>query len=87
MTHHKTNQGRQQKLGAAVMRFHANAMREEEVRKSKHGQERLKALKANDEEAYLRLLDKTKVIFCGHRIHEMEFLLFLPLYPNFLSYF
>ena len=63
MTHHRTVQARHQKLGAAVLRFHAAAMREEELRKSRHSQERLKALKSNDEEAYLRLLDKTKVHF------------------------
>ncbi|KAJ3311910.1 hypothetical protein HDV04_003518 [Boothiomyces sp. JEL0838] len=60
LTAHRHQAGRMVKLGAAVMRFHSAALKEEERRLQKHSQERLNALKANDEEAYMRLLDKTK---------------------------
>ncbi|KAJ3347540.1 hypothetical protein HDU91_006750 [Kappamyces sp. JEL0680] len=57
---HRTQMARHQRLGGAVLRFHAIAVKEEEKRMQRHSQERLNALKANDEEAYLKLLDKTK---------------------------
>lgn len=60
MAFHRNNAARQQKLGSAVLRFHAQAAKEEERRMQRNSQERLNALKANDEAAYLRLLDKSK---------------------------
>ena len=57
---HRNHLGKLQKLGNAVVRFHTTAIKEEERRLQKHSQERLNALKANDEEAYMKLLDKTK---------------------------
>jgi ATP-dependent helicase STH1/SNF2 len=60
IAYHRTNTAKYQKLGSAVQRFHQSALKEEERRLQKHSQERLNALKANDEVAYLKLLDKTK---------------------------
>jgi ATP-dependent helicase STH1/SNF2 len=60
MTFHRTHHGKQLKLGQAVQRFHSAALKEEERRLHRNSQERLNALKANDEEAYMKLLDKTK---------------------------
>jgi ATP-dependent helicase STH1/SNF2 len=60
LSHHRQHLGKMQKLGQAVIRFHSAALKEEERRLQKHSQERLNALKANDEEAYMKLLDKTK---------------------------
>ena len=60
VSYHRNHLGKLQKLGNAVIRFHTTAIKEEERRLQKHSQERLNALKANDEEAYMKLLDKTK---------------------------
>jgi ATP-dependent helicase STH1/SNF2 len=60
MSFHRQHQGKMVKLGQAVQRFHNAAAKEEERRLQRHSQERLNALKANDEEAYMKLLDKTK---------------------------
>ncbi|KAJ1547279.1 hypothetical protein HK405_006274, partial [Cladochytrium tenue] len=49
-----------QRLGAAVLRLHERAEKEEHKRAQRVAQERMNALKANDEEAYLRLLDQAK---------------------------
>ncbi|RKO92339.1 SNF2 family N-terminal domain-containing protein [Blyttiomyces helicus] len=48
------------RLATAVQRFHANAEKEEVKRLQRVSQERLNALRSNDEEAYLKLIDKTK---------------------------
>lgn len=47
-------------LGKAVHHFHQQAEREETRRKEKFAKQRLQALKSNDEEAYIKLLDETK---------------------------
>lgn len=60
MSFHRQQAAKHAKLGAAVVRFHSAALKEEERRLQKHSQDRLNALKANDEEAYMKLLDKTK---------------------------
>jgi ATP-dependent helicase STH1/SNF2 len=57
---HRTLAGKASRLGSNVVRFHANAAKEEEKRLQRISEERLKALKENDEEAYLKLIDKTK---------------------------
>jgi ATP-dependent helicase STH1/SNF2 len=60
INYHRQHAGKNAKLGSAIMRFHSAALKEEERRLQRHSQERLNALKANDEEAYMKLLDKTK---------------------------
>ena len=57
---HRNQASKAARLGAAVLRFHGNAAKEEERRVQRNAEERLKALKENDEEAYLKLIDKTK---------------------------
>lgn len=47
--------------------FHANAEKEESKKLEKTAKQRLQALKANDEEAYIKLLDQTK----DHRITHL----------------
>lgn len=47
-------------LGKSVNHFHQQADREESRRKEKYAKQRLQALKSNDEEAYIKLLDETK---------------------------
>jgi ATP-dependent helicase STH1/SNF2 len=57
---HKSQQSKQSRLGGLVLKFHANAEKEEQRRAQRLQQERLNALKANDEEAYLKLIDQAK---------------------------
>ncbi|KAJ3094960.1 hypothetical protein HDU97_007415 [Phlyctochytrium planicorne] len=57
---HKNQNVRASKLGTLVMKFHTAAERDEQKRASKLSQERLNALRANDEEAYLKLVDQAK---------------------------
>ena len=47
-------------LGKAVHHFQQQAEREEARRKERFAKQRLQALKSNDEEAYIKLLDETK---------------------------
>lgn len=50
-----------------VANFHANTEKEESKKLEKTAKQRLQALKANDEEAYIKLLDQTK----DHRITHL----------------
>ncbi|KAI8928134.1 SNF2 family N-terminal domain-containing protein [Entophlyctis helioformis] len=67
---HKQQQARANKLGASIIRHHALAAKEEERRLQQMSQERLNALKANDEEAYLKLIDKTKDTRITHLLEQ-----------------
>ncbi|KAJ3111427.1 hypothetical protein HDU96_005706 [Phlyctochytrium bullatum] len=60
MSFYKTHMTKATKLGAAVLKFHTAVEREEQRRAQKLSQERLNALRANDEEAYLKLVDQAK---------------------------
>ncbi|OUM67632.1 hypothetical protein PIROE2DRAFT_27492, partial [Piromyces sp. E2] len=57
---HDKQQSKANKLGLGVQRFHKKIENEEAQRLAKLSQERLRALKADDEEAYLKLIDQTK---------------------------
>ena len=72
ITFHRTQAGKHAKLGASIARFHSNAAREEEKRIQKNAQDRLNALKSNDEEAYLKLLDKTKDTRITHLLEQTD---------------
>ncbi|KAJ3147409.1 hypothetical protein HDU86_008024 [Geranomyces michiganensis] len=67
---HKQQQSKSVRLGQAIGRFHVNAQKEEEKRQSRVSQERLNALKANDEAAYLRLVDKAKDTRITHLLNQ-----------------
>jgi ATP-dependent helicase STH1/SNF2 len=72
---HRNQAGKAARLGASVARFHVNAAKEEEKRMQRISEERLKALKENDEEAYLKLIDKTKDTRITHLLAQTnEFL-------------
>lgn len=53
-------QDRITRLGKSVLAFHAHAEKEEQKRIERITKERLKALKADDEETYMKLIDTTK---------------------------
>ena len=54
------NQMRRFHLGKALHQFHQQAERDESKKFERTAKQRLQALKANDEEAYIKLLDQTK---------------------------
>ena len=53
-------QDRIARLGKSVLAFHTHAEKEEQKRIERITKERLKALKADDEETYMKLIDTTK---------------------------
>ncbi|KAJ3265203.1 hypothetical protein HDU77_006058 [Chytriomyces hyalinus] len=56
----RTNALKFQKLGASIVKYHTFIEKEEQKRSQRVSQERLKALKENDEAAYIKLLDEAK---------------------------
>ncbi|TPX66244.1 hypothetical protein SpCBS45565_g04602 [Spizellomyces sp. 'palustris'] len=69
---HKQQQNKATRLGQAVARFHLAAQKEEEKRQQRISQERLNALKANDEAAYLKLVDKAKDNRIMHLLNQTQ---------------
>lgn len=61
-----------QKLGKAVQSFHAHAEKEEQKRIERISKERLKALKADDEEAYMKLIDTAKDTRITHLLRQTD---------------
>lgn len=57
---HKTHQARMNKLGKAILQFHAHVDKEEQRRTDKRSKDRIRALRNDDEEAYLKLIDEAK---------------------------
>ncbi|KAI9018575.1 SNF2 family N-terminal domain-containing protein [Phycomyces nitens] len=57
---HKAHQAKMGKLGKAVLQFHAHVDREEQRRADKMSKERIRALRNDDEEAYMKLIDEAK---------------------------
>jgi ATP-dependent helicase STH1/SNF2 len=62
-------QDRVLKLGRAVRMYHANTEKEEAKRVERVSNMRLKALKANDEEAFMKLIGTAKDIRFTHLLH------------------
>ncbi|KAJ1661086.1 ATP-dependent DNA helicase Snf21 [Dispira simplex] len=69
---HKGLQTRQTKMGRSVLQFHAHVEKEEQKRVERVSKERLNALKANDEEAYLKLLDQAKDSRISHLLQQTD---------------
>ncbi|OLY82644.1 Chromatin structure-remodeling complex subunit snf21 [Smittium mucronatum] len=61
---------RMSKLGKAVQQFHAHIEREEQKRQERISRERLQALRADDEEAYLKLIDQSKETRITHLLQQ-----------------
>ncbi|PVU97191.1 hypothetical protein BB561_000696 [Smittium simulii] len=70
ITWHRTQTQRISKLGKAVQQFHAHVEREEQKRQERISRERLQALRADDEEAYLKLIDHTKETRITHLLQQ-----------------
>jgi ATP-dependent helicase STH1/SNF2 len=54
------NQIKRFQLGKSIHQYHQQAERDESKKFERNAKQRLQALKANDEEAYIKLLDQTK---------------------------
>ncbi|KAJ1680088.1 ATP-dependent DNA helicase Snf21, partial [Spiromyces aspiralis] len=67
---HKAQQQRVSRLGKLVLQYHAHAEREEQKRLERISKERLNALRADDEEAYLKLIDQTKDTRIAHLLQQ-----------------
>jgi ATP-dependent helicase STH1/SNF2 len=61
-----------QKLGRAMYSQHFNIEKEEQKRIERTAKQRLQALKANDEEAYLKLLDQAKDTRITHLLRQTD---------------
>ncbi|KAI6028981.1 SNF2 family N-terminal domain-containing protein, partial [Pisolithus marmoratus] len=60
------------RLGRAVINFHAYTEKEEQKRIERISKERLKALKADDEEAYMKLIDTAKDTRITHLLRQTD---------------
>jgi ATP-dependent helicase STH1/SNF2 len=70
MSFHRGQISKIAKLTQSVIRLHSNAAKEEERRMQRVSADRLNALKSNDEEAYLKLLDKSKDTRITHLLSQ-----------------
>ncbi|KAG1832907.1 SNF2 family N-terminal domain-containing protein [Suillus subalutaceus] len=68
----RSAQERVAKLGRAVLSFHAFTEKEEQKRIERISKERLKALKADDEEAYMKLIDTAKDTRITHLLRQTD---------------
>ncbi|KAK9235186.1 SNF2 family N-terminal domain-containing protein [Lipomyces kononenkoae] len=66
----RMRRNKHQRLGKAVLAYHAYTEREEQRRAERTAKQRLQALKANDEEAYMKLLDQTKDTRITHLLRQ-----------------
>lgn len=66
----KARRSKHLKLGKAVTNYHAFIEKEEQKRVERTAKQRLQALKANDEEAYIKLLDQTKDTRITHLLKQ-----------------
>lgn len=67
-----TQKQRVQKLGRMMLQHHQNIEREEQKRVERTAKQRLQALKANDEETYLKLLGQAKDSRISHLLKQTD---------------
>ncbi|KAF8989045.1 hypothetical protein BDZ89DRAFT_1055283, partial [Hymenopellis radicata] len=65
-------QDRVLRIGKAVLNYHAHTEKEEQKRIERISKERLKALKADDEEAYMKLIDTAKDTRITHLLRQTD---------------
>ncbi|RIA98252.1 SNF2 family N-terminal domain-containing protein [Glomus cerebriforme] len=71
-TWHRTHQTKVMKFGRMVLTFHSQIEKEEQKRMERISKERIKALKNDDEEAYLKLIDQTKDKRITHLLKQTD---------------
>ncbi|GAA96342.1 uncharacterized protein L969DRAFT_95439 [Mixia osmundae IAM 14324] len=69
---HRVQAVNAQKIGKAVLRLHSEAEKEDQKRVERVSKERLKALRNDDEEAYLKLIDTAKDTRITHLIKQTD---------------
>jgi ATP-dependent helicase STH1/SNF2 len=69
---HRNAQSNAQRIGKSVLRLHAETEKEEAKRLERIAKERLNALRADDEEAYLKLVDTAKDTRITHLIRQTD---------------
>lgn len=69
---HQAHRQRHIRLGRNIMRWHVEAEKEEQKRVERISKERLKALRNNDEEAYLKLIDTAKDTRITHLLRQTD---------------
>ncbi|GES77829.1 SNF2-family ATP dependent chromatin remodeling factor snf21 [Rhizophagus clarus] len=69
---HRTHQLKQAKLGRMVLAYHSQIEKEEQKRMERISKERIKALKNDDEEAYLKLIDQNKDKRIAHLLKQTD---------------
>jgi len=67
-----TNLNKIQRLGKSISKFHQDTEREEQKRIERVSKERLRALKNDDEEAYLKLIDTAKDTRITHLLKQTD---------------
>ncbi|ORY76015.1 SNF2 family N-terminal domain-domain-containing protein [Leucosporidium creatinivorum] len=72
VTTHKAHQAKFVKLGKALQKFHVDAEKDEQRRVERVSKERLKALRADDEEGYLKLIDTAKDTRITHLLRQTD---------------
>lgn len=72
LTSHRGHQSKFSKLGKTLLKFHAEAEKEEAKRVERVSKERLKALRADDEEGYLKLIDTAKDTRITHLLRQTD---------------
>ena len=70
--HTRTTQQRNARIAKAVMQYHAVVEKEEQKRLERVSRDRLRALKADDEEAYMRLIDQQKDTRLTHLLKQTD---------------
>ena len=68
----QAHKARVQRLGRAMVNTHANIEKEEQKRIERTAKQRLQALKANDEETYLKLLGQAKDSRISHLLKQTD---------------
>ncbi|KAK4047865.1 ATP-dependent DNA helicase Snf21 [Microbotryomycetes sp. JL221] len=69
---HRAHEAKFVKLGKALLKFHADAEKEEQRRVERVSKERLRALRADDEEGYLKLIDTAKDTRITHLLRQTD---------------
>lgn len=69
---HRAHQAKFGKIGKALLKFHVDAEKDEQRRVERVSKERLKALRADDEEGYLKLIDTAKDTRITHLLRQTD---------------
>jgi ATP-dependent helicase STH1/SNF2 len=69
---HRATNSKRLKLGRSVLNYHAQVEKEEQKRAERISKERLRALKDDDEEAYLKLIDQAKDTRITHLLKQTD---------------